>query len=136
MPQIKYVFDACAIVAFLREETGGEFVCDILEKHQGNCAVHAINLCEVFYDAVRKSGEDKARVVLSDLNNIGLVVSRDLDTEFITEVGLIKAKNKLSLADAFAVALAKHYNAELLTSDHHELDAIAKSGKYAIRFIR
>jgi hypothetical protein len=31
------------------------------------------------------------------------------------EVGLIKARNKLSLAYAFAVALAKHYKAELIT---------------------
>ena len=136
MPQIKYVFDACAIIAFLREETGGDFVCDILDNHPENCTVHAVNLCEVFYDAVRKSGEDEARAVLSDLENIGLVVSRDLNTEFITDVGLIKAKNKLSLADAFAVALAKHYKAEFITSDHHELDTIAKAGKCRIRFIR
>ncbi|MFZ2654897.1 MAG: hypothetical protein WAX69_08260 [Victivallales bacterium] len=44
MPQIKYVFDACAIIAFLREETGGDFVCDILDSHPGNCDVHAVNL--------------------------------------------------------------------------------------------
>lgn len=42
----------------------------------------------------------------------------------------------VALADCFALALAIREESTLVTSDHHELDAIAKAGVCPIQFIR
>lgn len=41
-----------------------------------------------------------------------------------------------SLGDAVCVATARRLNADVLTSDHHELDKIAALGVLPIVFIR
>ena len=51
------------------------------------------------------------------------------------DVGRLKVKPRLSLADCFALALKRKNNAELL-SDHHEFDAVVASGESGIVFIR
>ena len=48
------VIDACAPIAFLRDEPGAEAVQNILNLPQ-TCYVHALNLCEVYYDFWRAS---------------------------------------------------------------------------------
>ena len=59
-----------------------------------------------------------------------------MDRMFWQEVGRYKATNKASLADCTAIALANRVGGELVTSDHHEFDAIAANGVCRVRFIR
>jgi predicted nucleic acid-binding protein len=59
-----------------------------------------------------------------------------LDVEFCERVGSIKAANRVSLADCFALALAGSLDAALVTSDRHELEVFASRSQYRIRFIR
>jgi hypothetical protein len=40
------ILDACAMIAFLRAEPGGEVVRDLLNDPSNRCFAHAINLCE------------------------------------------------------------------------------------------
>ena len=42
----------------------------------------------------------------------------------------------MSLADAFALALAASMDIELVTSDHHEFDPLAGQGAARFLFIR
>jgi predicted nucleic acid-binding protein len=42
----------------------------------------------------------------------------------------------MSLADAFAVALTQRLGGTLVTSDHHEFDAIAEEDVCPVLFIR
>jgi predicted nucleic acid-binding protein len=60
-----------------------------------------------------------------------------LATELWQKAAQIKADwRKVSLADCFALALAIREKGTLVTSDHHELDPLAKAGLCEFRFIR
>lgn len=130
-----FVLDACAIIAFLRDEEGAELVENMLMENE--CLIHAINLCEVYYDFFRSAGEEQAKQALMDLESIGLNNREDMDYALWQTAGVFKATIKrISLADCFAMALSKRLNAELITTDHHEFDPIANKGICSIRFVR
>lgn len=130
------VLDASALVAYLRDEAGAHVVRALIVDEQVQCVVHAVNLCEVFYDAVRDYGADGAFAILDDLNALGIHISEDMAPPFWQLAGLIKSSFRASLADCFGLALAAWLNATFYTSDHHELDAIAPLGICRISFIR
>jgi PIN domain nuclease of toxin-antitoxin system len=44
------VLDSHALIAFLRDEPGAEVVQSLLDRNPGSNYVHALNLCEVYYD--------------------------------------------------------------------------------------
>ena len=48
------VFDASALIAFLRDESGAEAVQTMLQRDTGSKYVHTLNLCEVYYDFWRR----------------------------------------------------------------------------------
>lgn len=134
--------DASALIAYLRGEEGSSVVEQLLLDASPNCCVHAVNVCEVFYVFLRDAGIDAARGAVQDLREVGLVVREDLDTGLWQQAGVLKAHsltalhNRMSLADAFGLALAKRLDCDFVTSDHKELDAIAASGDVRITFIR
>jgi len=129
------VLDACALIAFLRGETGSEIVTQHLIE--GNTFAHAVNLCEVYYDCIRVDGEAKAEALVRDLLDAGVTSRADIDEDFWKDVGRIKAGiSRISLADCFAIALARRLGVPVLTSDHHEFDNILANGICAVEFIR
>ena len=136
MPAGPFVLDACAMIAFLRDEPGAATVETLLVAQPAGCHAHAINLCEVFYDILRASDEPTAQQAIADLLTAGVVPSEDLSPALWQRAGRLKARHRLSLADAFALALAQTLDAELVTSDHHELDPLAAAGVARVRFIR
>jgi predicted nucleic acid-binding protein len=130
------VLDACAMIAFLRDEVGAGVVEELLLEEPPACYAHAVNLCEVFYDFVKASDEDTARQAIRDLLGVGVVPREDMDQGLWERAGLFKVRHRLSLADAFATALARRLDADLVSSDHHEFDPVARAGDANIRFIR
>lgn len=62
-----YVLDASAMIAYLRDEPGGDVIERALLDTSSQCLAHAINLCEVFYDFHRAGGESAATSAISDL---------------------------------------------------------------------
>jgi PIN domain nuclease of toxin-antitoxin system len=131
-----YVLDACAMIAYLRNEPGSTAVLKALIEAGSQSLAHALNLCEVFYDFHRKSDENIATEAINDLYSVGVVERTDLDEDFWMDVGRLKAQGKISLADCCAVVLTNRVGGTLLTSDHHELDRIAAAGVCSISFIR
>jgi PIN domain nuclease of toxin-antitoxin system len=132
-----FVLDAGAIIAHMRDENGADMVEDTMTNPQHTCYVHAINLCEVFYDAYRSFGESTAIEILNDLSRMGVTTNTDLSQDFIYRVGRIKAVHRrVSLADCFAIALAQSLQGSVLTCDHHEFDAVAAANLCAVKFIR
>ncbi|MFL6230026.1 MAG: PIN domain-containing protein [Pyrinomonadaceae bacterium] len=132
-----YVLDACAMIAYLRGEPGAEVVEQSLLDATSQCMAHAINLCEVYYNFHRASGESAAKNAVADLVTLGVVERDDLSQTFWMAVGEMKAVwKKISLADCCAVVLTNRVGGTLLTSDHHELDALAADGVCPISFIR
>ncbi|MCA1631638.1 MAG: type II toxin-antitoxin system VapC family toxin [Acidobacteria bacterium] len=131
-----YVLDACAMIAFLKGEAGADVVEKALLDADSQCLAHAINLCEIYYDFHRAGGESAADDAIGDIRTLGLAERGDFDEPFWKEVGKLKAKGKISLADCFAITLTNRVGGRLLTSDHHEMDSIAAAGICNITFIR
>ncbi len=131
-----YVLDACAMIAFLKGETGADVVENALLESGGQCMAHALNLCEVYYDFHRAGGAHAADSAILDMRMLGLGERDDIDEPFWKNVGQLKAQGKISLADCFAIALTNRVGGTLLTSDHHELDAVSAAGICSVTFIR
>jgi PIN domain nuclease of toxin-antitoxin system len=132
-----YVLDACAMIALLRRELGETVVWRHLNDPTATCYAHAINFCEVYYDFYRDAGEPEAQSAINDLKSLSVVERNDFDQAFWQEAGRLKAVHrKVSLADCCAITLTNRVGGTLLTSDHHELDAIATAGACSIAFIR
>ena len=122
-----YVLDACALVALLRNEAGADKVAaaiNAVNNGEAEIVMHKINLLEVFYDLYRSLGKETADLVLSEIKKRPLTINAEVTDEIFTEAGRLKASYKISLADSIALAQALVSGGELLTSDHHEFDAI------------
>lgn len=131
-----YVLDANALIAYLSREPGADAVESILLDPSSVCWAHGVNVCKVYYQAIRESGEATAETAINNLIKVGVRIREDFDEAFWKAIGRIKAAHRLSLADAFAVALTLRVGGELVTSDHHELDPIAAAGVCPINFFR
>ena len=131
-----HVMDACALIAFLRDERGAQVVDDLLHDPGGVCVAHAVNLCEVYYDFIRVYDIKSAKNALRDLRRVGLKARRDMSTRFWMGIGELKAQGKISFADCFAIQLARQLDGQVVTSDHHEFDAIAAKRVCRVLFIR
>jgi predicted nucleic acid-binding protein len=128
------VLDTSAVIAFLRREQGWEIVGKHIQDE--GCVVHAINLCETYYDTVRYSNRAAALAAVADLDVLGVTVRQDMDTEFMVAVGDLKADNRLSLADCFVAALANRLDATVLTSDYREFAPLVVKGRCKVEFFR
>ncbi len=131
-----YVIDANAMIAVLNGEPGADVVENLLAPQGVTAYAHAVNICEVFYGVLRTGTENDAQEALKDIQSLGIQTRADMDDQFWQDIGRIKATHRLSLADAFAVALARKLNGELVTSDHHELEPLAQAGVCKINFFR
>ncbi|MCX6359453.1 MAG: PIN domain-containing protein [Armatimonadetes bacterium] len=130
------VLDACAMLATLRGEPGAQVVRHLLRENRGACYTHSLNVCEVFYGICRERGLPTAQRAVRVLAGFGIAFREDMDQPFWEDIGLLKATNRVSLADAVCLGLARRLGAILYTSDHHEFDAIASTAGCQIRFIR
>lgn len=135
---MRYVLDACAIISLIRKEDGCILVRQALEAEANICFVHALNLCEVYYDCLRCYGADQTEKLLSSLTEAGLVIRDDMDIDFWKAAGALKARGRISLADCFAVALSEREDAVLLTSDRHEFEPLLATPGFSakVQFIR
>jgi len=129
--------DASALTAYLRGEPGKDVVLDLITDDKNQCLVHAVNFCEVYYDALRARGQEAAEAEIVALQEVGITARTDMEPEFWQRVGQLKVNpGKISLADCFGLALALETGGTLVTSDHHEFDAVARLGLCPIVFIR
>jgi len=124
------VLDSHALLAFFRGEEGAAHVKDLLHKAASAdrpLQMTEVNYAEVKYTLLKKDGPDewtRAADILTSLPIEFHPATRrlaDLAADF-------KARFKLSLADAFAAALAKEKKTELVTGDP-EFKALEKEIK-------
>jgi uncharacterized protein with PIN domain len=71
--------DACTVISYLRNEDGAEAV-EAALLGDNVCVAHVLNICEVYYDCLRRGGEAQADALLEDLSAIGLITRDDIDT--------------------------------------------------------
>ena len=130
------VFDACALIAFLNDEPGADFVAEVLQV-VAVVEMAAINLLEIAYDAVRRTGQSHAaRDVLETVRQLPISIRWDIDDEVVEIAARFKARFRISLADSVALAVAVVCDAPLVTCDHHEFDAIESAGITRFLWIR
>ena len=113
------VLDSYALLALLRDEPGAETVADLLERAgQQNRSVHMteVNYAEVQYTIRRKDGETVWASVAGELL-AAPIEFHAADRRLADVAAGFKARFRISLADAFAAALAKERKAELVTGD-------------------
>lgn len=115
------VLDSWALIAFFEDEPAADAVEELLdqasrEKHR--LFLTSINWAEVYYNTMREvspeAAEEHARVIANlpiDIVGIGD------DLKLARQAAIFKATHRISLADAFAAALAKDKKAELVTGD-------------------
>jgi predicted nucleic acid-binding protein len=113
------VLDSFALIAYFRDEPGAETVEALLvAAGRKDSPLHMtdVNYAEVKYSIVKKDGVDawaEAAKILS-----GLPIDFHSTTRELADTAAdFKARFKMSLADAFAAALAKEKKAELITGD-------------------
>jgi len=115
------VLDSHALLSFFQDEAGAEEVEKLLGRAEAGA--HRVLLCvvnwgEVYYTLMRKiswrAAEEKMREIVSLPIEI---VPVGADLELVRQSATYKASGKLAYADAFAAALAKLSDAELVTGD-------------------
>jgi len=131
-----HCLDACAVIAYVRQELGAEVLKELIERPTTFLAMHVCNLGEVYYDFFRADGLTAAQTAWTNTLALPLTLHRDADDAFIQQVGVIKVEERISFADAFALALAERLNIPLITTDHHEFDAIERKGHFRFIWLR
>ena len=75
---MKYVLDSCALIAFIRDEDGADVIEQILRDGTSTVMMHAINVCEVYYDCVRTVGKEQADRVVDSLTSGNVIIREDM----------------------------------------------------------
>src|SRR5258707_796309 len=116
------VLDSWALIAFFEDEPAAEQVERLLVKAEAD--THKLLLCvvnwgEIYYTTLRKVSQHAAEQKARDIAGLAieLVGVDENDLALVRQAGIYKATKKLPYADAFAAALAKIRNAELVTGD-------------------
>jgi predicted nucleic acid-binding protein len=124
------VLDSYALLALLRGEPGSESVRQILEKAADrDVPVHMseVNYAEVQYIIRRKDGAATWKAIAAELV-AAPIEFHPADRRLADSAADFKSRFKISLADAFAAALARERKAELVTGDS-EFEALEKEIK-------
>ena len=124
------VLDSFALIAYFRDEPGAEAVENLLvTAGRKDSPLHMtdVNYAEVKYLIVKKDGAEAWEEAAKILQ--GLPIDFHSTTRALADTAAdFKARHKISLADAFAAALAKEKKAELVTGDP-EFKALEKEIK-------
>ena len=126
------VLDSFALIAYFRGEPAGVVVKELLQKaSKADKPVHMteVNYAEAKYMIVRKDGADAWAEAARVLVALPIEV-HPAGRELAEAAANFKSRFSLSLADAFAAALAKQLKAELVTGDM-EFKAMEKEIKIA-----
>ena len=124
-----YVLDACALLAVIKAENGGQIVNNAYREAEDGKAkiiMNRVNLLEVYYGLINEFGTEIAGRILEQVTE-SIVRITDLNEESLIEAGRIKSVYKISIADSIATAEASVSGGILLTADHHEMDKVEQS---------
>lgn len=115
----KYILDTSAIFAFLEDEDGADQVLGLLNDTVagGNaCCVVFVSVMEVYYITLQERGRSEANRRVELLGKLGMP-RMESTPELAIAAGELKAKHKISFADAWIAAAAKMHGAVLVHKD-------------------
>lgn len=113
------VLDSYSVIAYIEGETGKNTMIEIFRSARDSgktCLLSVVNWGEVYYITLREAGQQRADEVAHLIATLPIhVVNADL--ELAKQAASFKSNKKMSYADCFAAALAKHRRVELVTGD-------------------
>lgn len=115
----RFVLDSFAVLAWLQGEEGARAVSDLLrqaERGEALVAMCLVNLGEVLYIIEREESLPAAQRALALIDGLPIQMY-PVDRALVMEAAHAKARYRMSYADCFALALAKHTGATVLTGD-------------------
>ncbi len=124
------VLDSWALLAFFKGEDAADTVETLIHKataEKARLLLCVVNWGEIYYGIWRAGGQAAAEDVAADLSQMPIELV-EADLHLAKQAAIYKATNKMSYADAFAAALAKTKNAELVTGDE-EFESLEKEIK-------
>jgi len=130
-----YVLDACALIAYFKQEAGFETMIQFFERADDSeisLSMHKLNLLEVYYGFYRDDGKEQAEAIRSDSLSLPIIIVDELSDPLFREAGRLKASYNISFADSIALGLASAMRKPIITADRHEFGALEH--KEAIKF--
>jgi predicted nucleic acid-binding protein len=85
---------------------------------------------------VRNKDTKTADNFLVNFENLPIEIIDTISDTMMREVAVFKTNYSMSLADSFALATASTYDASVVTSDHHEFNAVEKNTELSFCWIR
>lgn len=113
------VLDSYALMAFLEDEPGADFVRGLIHKAVESDTIllmSVVNLGEVWYSIARTNSAKIADQYVHEIKGMGIEIV-DIDWQLTRQAAAFKVGGNISYADCFAAALAKTRKAELITGD-------------------
>lgn len=126
------VLDSWALMALFHDEPAAGKVEKLLQKANGG--THQFLMCvvnwgEIYYSVMRGASQAMAEAKTKEIAAMPVeIVPVGNDLQLARQAAIYKATHKISYADAFAAALAKVRQAELITGDP-EFKALEKEIK-------
>lgn len=125
-----YVLDTSAILTYIEDEEGSDFVENLLiraEADEIDIYLAFISLTEVFYITAQEKGDEEAIKRIELLKSLKIKIEES-NEDLNLEAGRLKAKNNISLADAYIAALSRKTDGVLVHKDP-EFEAVSPSLK-------
>ena len=113
------VLDSFALIAYFGDESGADRIESLLHKaasRHESLHMTEVNYAEVQYIVIRRNGLAGWESVAASLVSLPIVF-HSVTRELADIAARLKASHRISLADAFAAALAKHRKCALVTGD-------------------
>ncbi len=113
------VLDSYSLISYIEGEAGKDTMIEIFRSARDSgrtCLLSVVNWGEVYYITLREAGQQRADEVAHLIHTLPIhLIPADL--ELAKQAAIFKASKKMSYADCFAAALAKHRRVELVTGD-------------------
>jgi predicted nucleic acid-binding protein len=113
----KIVLDAGALSLHFVDHPGVRKYFDAIITRRSDGLVHMVNLTEFYYKTCQKSGKQTADTWYYQLMNSDLLIIEGNDIGRAAGLEKCRQSPRLSLADCFALALAKAESALMITTD-------------------
>ena len=113
------LLDSYAILLWIQNEPGAQIIEELLlsaKKGQINLAVSEINLGEVYYKCIRRTGKNHAVEILEQFSLLPVEIV-PVDWNLICKASELKADIPIAYADCFAIATALLKEATIITGD-------------------
>ena len=113
------VLDSYSIIAYVEGEAGKDTMIEVFRSARDSgrhCLLSVVNWGEVYCITLREAGQQKADEVAHLIRTLPIHLV-PVDFELAKQAAVFKASKKMSYADCFAAAQAKHRRVELVTGD-------------------